>query len=278
MYGHLVYRRHGFTLAEMSIVLVVIGLIAGAIFVANALIRASDLRSVVSDLARFRQAIGDFQTKYGSLPGDMYNAESFWGSDVSCPATPTNTVPKTATCNGNGDGYISAAGSPGSLAPTVGSPGAVTDYELFRAWQHLADAGMIDGAYTGVPGPGGTAEHDPGINCPRSKLGGGYDIQFMGPFVGNPGWFDGDYGTKIGVGAQRIPFGVDNPLFTPAEALSIDTKLDDGLPGTGNIRPFKNAVTPNCTTSDIPATSQYNTSDSGINCSLIFLNVGVNGI
>src|SRR5260370_12356418 len=89
--------QSGFTLLELSMVLVIIGLIIGGITVGANLIRAGQLQSVTKDVERFQQAILDFRDKYQSLPGDMPNAESFWGSDSSCPPH-TPLGPKTATC------------------------------------------------------------------------------------------------------------------------------------------------------------------------------------
>jgi prepilin-type N-terminal cleavage/methylation domain-containing protein len=251
-------KRSGFTLIELSIVLVVIGLIVGGIVVAQEMIRQSQIRQVIGEITKYNQAFIDFHDKYQSFPGDMPNAESIWGTDtvVGCPGS-TTTTPHTTTCNGNGDGQVD-----------IGT-------EMFRAWQQLADAGMIDGTYTGVSGPGGSSQHLPGVNVPPSAVsGGGYEICFMTNLTGDAStlWYDGYYQNSLAVGAPRSPAGVDNPLFTPTEAYSIDAKIDDGLPATGFVRAWKSSINPNCTTSDISSSATlYNMSYSGIACSFKFV-------
>src|SRR4051812_29331815 len=61
----------GFTLVELSIVLVIIGLIVGAILVGRDLIHASELRSQISQIEKFDTAVHAFQLKYGGIPGDL---------------------------------------------------------------------------------------------------------------------------------------------------------------------------------------------------------------
>ena len=99
--------RSGFTLLELSIVLVIIGLLAGGILVGRDLIHAAELRSVVSDVDKFTAAANTFRLKYNCIPGDCTNATDYWGTDPGgCPDTPGNSVPKTATCNGTGNGRL----------------------------------------------------------------------------------------------------------------------------------------------------------------------------
>ena len=59
--------------------------------------------------------------------------------------------------------------------------------------------------------------------------------------------------------------------FSPLEVLGIDTKLDDGQPGTGYIRgvPSTSTVNPGCTTTADPTTSIYNVSNAGIACTFL---------
>lgn len=68
----------GFSLVELSIVLVILGLLTGGILAGQSLIRASELRSVSTELQRYSSAIYSFRDQYMALPGDMLNATSFW--------------------------------------------------------------------------------------------------------------------------------------------------------------------------------------------------------
>src|SRR3954468_8091893 len=84
IYSH----RNGFTLIELSIVLVIIGLVVGGVLVGRDLMRAAELRAVVSDFDRFQTALYTFQSKYNCLAGDCAYTTRFF---------PT-------VLNGNGDG------------------------------------------------------------------------------------------------------------------------------------------------------------------------------
>ncbi len=204
----------GFSLVELSIVLVILGLLTGGILSGQSLIRASELRSVTVDMGRVRSAIYGFRDKYLALPGDMANATKFWGIDPDGCPTHTNRVAKSATCDGNGNGQVE------------------TGSELFRGWQQLADAELIEGSYTGVAGPATVYDHDPGINAPKLKLSnGGISFFYLGTIpsgfaVYN---FPAAYGNVLEFGAC-LTYDCINALFKPEEAWNIDTKMDDGKP------------------------------------------------
>jgi prepilin-type N-terminal cleavage/methylation domain-containing protein len=72
-------NTRGFTLVELSIVLVILGLLAGGVLAGQGLIRAAELRSITTDQQRFLIAIRAFRDQYRSLPGDMPNATLVWG-------------------------------------------------------------------------------------------------------------------------------------------------------------------------------------------------------
>ena len=71
--------RSGFSLVELSIVLVILGLLTGGILAGQNLIRAAELRSVTTQFQNYHAAVMTFRDKYFALPGDMANAEDFWG-------------------------------------------------------------------------------------------------------------------------------------------------------------------------------------------------------
>ncbi len=252
--------QSGVTLIELSIVLVIIGLVVGSVMAGKHLIRQSELQSVTTDINRFTSTANTFVVKYGYLPGDMPNATDYWGSDSNCPNTASNTIPKTATCNGTGNGSIGDDNT--------------TPYEGWRAWQQLANAGFLDGTYTGVAGAGGAYNAIIGVNSPASRLsGGGYGhITMKGCTAGDTNWWAGCYSFhELQLGRVDSVWSTVNPLITPNEALNLDIKIDDGLPASGRVIAWKStsSVTPNCTTTDVVATSRYDTSQSGRKCSLI---------
>lgn len=108
-------NQQGFSLVELSIVLVILGLLVGGVLGGQALIRASELRSVMAGRDTLVSAITIFKNKYNSFPGDLTNATAIWGAAHATPATCITTVGSgTQTCNGNGDGKIADRTTPHS--------------------------------------------------------------------------------------------------------------------------------------------------------------------
>jgi len=197
----------------------------------------------------------------------MNNAESFWGSDTSCPTTSTNTTPKTATCNGDGNGRIGASSTAGVIDTTYA-------YEWFRAWQQLADAGLIEGRFTGVKESATNGDAGIGLNVPTAKLDikAGWTLYyFLNTATTTTLWGD-QYGHILALGGNTTSV-TNAPVLLPEDALSIDSKMDDGLPGLGNVRARRTAVEANCTTNDsAQASATYNSSyKTAAACSLLFL-------
>jgi len=239
----------GFSLVELSIVLVVIGLLVGGILSAQSLIRNAEIRNTVSELSRYQDAYSNFRKKYQSVPGDMSDATSIWGiragstgNDDSCRRAPGIY---TGTCNGNGDNMVDETS--GVDLNTV--------FERYLFWQHLALSGMIEGRFTGATADSSPVTRAVGYNLPKSPLGNNIGLEpvwIYGPQTGHSQLFDGSYSVNV-----LTYYG--NGL-TPEEAWGIDTKIDDGAPASGAVFNLKASSTwsPNCTTSDVVATAQYN--------------------
>lgn len=253
--------RHGFSLVELSIVLVILGLLTGGILAGQSLVRASELRAVSTELNRYNTAVQAFREKYFSLPGDMPNAVQFWGAadggdgvGNDCYLAVSSTQ---ATCNGNGDGYVT------SNATTFGN-------EMFRFWQQLANAGLIEGSYTGAASIVATPSRASliGSNTPRSKFSNmGYTIERWGRLSAQPYTWDGDYGHVLQFGGQESPNDLyEVAVFKPEEMWNIDSKMDDGKPGTGKFRTY---ITTGCANDSNPAnfaTADYLLSNLSTTC------------
>jgi len=220
-------KQQAFSLLELSIVLVIIGLIAGGIVAGSSMIRAAELRSVMTELNQYQTAVNTFRDKYLGLPGDLKNASAFWGypggSSANCPATAGTG---TETCNGDGDGIIDTV--------------AASEYgETFMFWQHLANADLISGTYTGMSAGAGVRADE--SNAPQSKLNGALWSSFYRMNAANGSGatqqaviFDVQYGNTLQIGAAGGGSPL-NPIFTPSEIWTIDKKIDDGKPGQGKL-------------------------------------------
>lgn len=216
--------QSGFSLVELSIVLVILGLLIGGVLTGQNLIQAAELRSASKEYTNWQTAVNLFREKYMAIPGDMINATSFWGTASGACATPgtaTGTAPQT--CNGNGDGNISDYST------------AARMYESVRFWQHLANAGLIEGSYSGVQGPLNEWSMVAGTNVPRSKYRNGtWAVTYrVSTWTGDGTYFNGNYGNYYQLGTSTG--GWPNGGFLPEEIWNLDMKMDDGKPGTGKV-------------------------------------------
>ncbi len=251
-------KRHGFSLVELSIVLVILGLLTGGILSGQSLIHAAELRSITTDLMRYSAAANAFRDKYFALPGDFNNAQAFWNAQgTNCSGTVT-TLTTTGTCNGDGSGTIDNT----AAASTTG--------ERFQFWRHLALAGLIEGNYSGIAGSQGSTAGAPGTNIPASKISGGGWFPFtLNNYAGSAGTsYAGDYGNYLSFSLWSA--GVGNAILKPEDMWNIDTKLDDGKPGTGKVIAFSYST---CTNAASPTDygSTYNLSTSTVGCVPLFL-------
>ena len=232
-------HSRGFTLVEMAIVLTIIGLLVGAVIGGSKLLRQSELQTIVTNHTKYNSAYSAFKQQYGSFPGDIADANSYWGSAV-------NGVNVT---NGNGDGNINNSTEP------------------YQAWLHLSLAKLIEGSFSGA----GTAA-SLGVNVPRGRINGsGWSFDNNTAKVGNAIWYNQDLGNYLSIGASVSGSITQGKLLSPSEAWQIDTKMDDGLPATGQVvalKPSGTSPIPNCTTSSTDASALYNRAVSSVECSL----------
>ena len=113
-------KQTGFTLVEIAIVLVIIGLLLGGVLKGQELIHSARVRNLAATQDEVKTAFFGFWDRYRAYPGD-YNLAS------------TNLPNVAATSNGNGDGQILLNGAM---------------LESIAVWEHLSQAGFIAGPYT----------------------------------------------------------------------------------------------------------------------------------
>lgn len=248
--------KHGFSLVELSIVLVILGLLTGGILTGQSLIRSAELRSVTTEEGRYVVAVQSFRNKYLALPGDITNATSFWNEQAAGAACASTASTTSLTCNGNGDGLINYS---------------TNSNEMFRFWQHLANAGLIAGSYNGVRLE--TNDRSTGAgNAPQGRFGQSYWFIEDGVprEAGNTRYFRAIYGNYFMHGSLSNNNPPALPLISPAELWSVDTKVDDGRPATGSLMAYRHDECTNSGGDPTQINAEYLVSVSDPHCAIIF--------
>lgn len=255
---HASRQEHGFTLLELSIVIVILGLIVGGALAGQSLIQAAETRAIIADVDRFRAATSTFRTRFKDLPGDARAFRNF--ADLK-------KYPYTK--NGNGDKRVqqcyeneafyttrpAACTVYGSSWENVG--GRRYDYlnqytgELLGFWQHLSVAGLINGDYNGLPvfftgtgAPPLEKRAKPGTSYPAFRTNGALGwVAYSGKYERGqlfltPGAASGyALDSHMGITTPNSdPALIINAVLTPTQAWLIDMKGDDGMPKSGGIR------------------------------------------
>jgi prepilin-type N-terminal cleavage/methylation domain-containing protein len=209
-------QEKGFTLVELAIVIVIIGLIVGGILAGQDLIRAATIRATLSDLDRYNAGATTFLNKYGGLPGDLLatNATQFGFT--------TSTLRTGARGLGDGNGLLEGC--------SAGATALGCETGLF--WTDLSVAGLIPQDVSGIAtGVATTVDNETSIAImstylPSQRIRQG-TFQHVYATAGRNRFALGSFETGA-AGAINALGGV-----TPGEARSMDEKLDDALPGSG---------------------------------------------
>jgi prepilin-type N-terminal cleavage/methylation domain-containing protein len=215
-------RQSGFTLIELSIVLVIIGLIVGGVLVGQDLIKAAEVRATVAQIEKYNSAINTFRGKYAYIPGDITGAQ----------ATVFGLEARAGTVGlGDGNGLLQGVDDD----DTVGN-GLYCGQEQRLFWDDLSTTNLVDGNYNAnanLTTALSTAEALQGI-FPGAKLGRGNMIT-----VFSASGYNYYEITGITACADNADPGFAYTLttsLTPQEAFNIDSKMDDSRPATGTVR------------------------------------------
>jgi prepilin-type N-terminal cleavage/methylation domain-containing protein len=155
--------KNGFTLIELSIVLVIIGLIVGGVLVGQNLIRAAEVRGTITQVEKFNTATNTFRGKFNALPGDM---------NAATAATFGFTPRGTSRGEGDGNGILEGvnASSPLGIRESTG--------ETVMFWVDLSSAAagkLIEGGFnTASPATDPSADvtgTNLNLYLPQAKLG-----------------------------------------------------------------------------------------------------------
>ena len=170
-------RQTGFTLIEIAIVLVIIGLLLGGILKGQELINSARVKNLAADFRNVPVFIYGYQDKFRSLPGDDTAAIEHVGTDTLTPG------------EGDGDGLIEGEWDSDTN----------TD-ESFLFWQHVRLAGL-------APGPTSLLAGD---YAPRNAAGGEIGVQGSAPYVGMTGTYFICSGGILGRFAKQLDSQLDD--------------------------------------------------------------------
>ncbi len=195
-------QQKGFTLVEIAIVLVIIGLLLGGILKGQELINSARVRNLADSTSGIQAAYFGFIDRYRRVPGD-------WGQTSAGAG-----IGGTINGGGNDNGRLDGTGANVWMEPNA-------------MWEHLSKAGFINGAYTGA-----NAEPTAGNNSAPLN-------PFNSPIIvaRTPDYLDFTNATPSV--RLHLIVGRGQPVDISRE---LDTKLDDSNPGTGGLRAAHSAI------------------------------------
>lgn len=259
-------RKSAFSLIELSIVLIIIGLLIAGVTGGASLVRSAELRAVVGEARGYAVAVNSFYTQYNDYPGDY---ATVIGNGVA----------------GDGDATIEYYGD-GTNAS-----------ESANAWIVLRTIGAIDTITSTSAPTAATTSPTWGTTAPASKIkssGWAFDYRNndAAPYTNesssqNVVVLTGTIGTGVTADDTTLVntstgVNVATAAIYATDALSIDTKVDDGDPGAGAVRGVNPGYTAG-TLATAAATSSstvcyyyasstftYNTTDTTKSCAISY--------
>ncbi|MBM3589888.1 MAG: prepilin-type N-terminal cleavage/methylation domain-containing protein [Alphaproteobacteria bacterium] len=220
-------KKSAFSLIELSIVLIIIGLLIAGITGGASLIKSSELRSIMGEARGYAVAVNSFFTQYDRYPGD---------SEIA--------VGGSSKCNGDRDNTIEFHNTQTEASSKCA--------EGIEAWNDLKDIGAIDLALTlgddqvkqdNVPAL------TPVTHIPGSKIkGAGWAFDYLSTADSSLHNVVVLTGTTVGNVTNLINHATPanrgaSGIVAPGDALSIDSKIDDGVANSGNVKGWDRVAT-----------------------------------
>ena len=222
MFSKIRKSEGGFTLVELAIVLMIIGLLIGGILRGQELMENARVTSTIQQTKAYDGATTTFRDAYSALPGDLVNPgvrlANCTGIGTAC------------TTAGNGDSILGT-----SLTGKAANYASDNLSENRRYWLHMAVARLI----SGVDASGDTTAAW-GVMFPAAKIGGGFHVVYaniaaVAPAPAVSGHFLVLRNGAGGTATTAVQEGGGTSALSPLRAAQIDRKLDDGLPQTGDV-------------------------------------------
>jgi prepilin-type N-terminal cleavage/methylation domain-containing protein len=210
----------GFTLVELAIVMIIIGLLIAGVLKGQELIGNARVTTTVAQIKSIDAATSTFKDTYAGIPGDL--------------TTPGTRVPNcTGDCDatpGNGDGVLGTAAAPATFA-------AAPTGETVGFFPQLAAAGLITGIVPGTATFGG--------DYPQAKIDatgiipGSITATTAAQMPAAAGYLGAPTGLYLSLTNAVAASAAGTTPLKPSEASRIDIKLDDGVPGSGSVISFE---------------------------------------
>lgn len=207
-------NRKGFTLVELAIVIVIIGLIVGGVLVGQDMIGAAEIRSTIAQIQSYDSAKNTFKDKYGMLPGDGRNLGDFGFT----PGTNAEGI-------SDGDGRLEGCGA----------DEFILGCETALYWMNMSEANLI-----GFAPEFGTGDEDTAFDnsadaeedyLPEISIGSGNFLHAYG--LNGLNYY---LLANISVANDGSSGVTSADAVSPIQAENIDRKMDDGRPNAGSVR------------------------------------------
>ncbi|MDB5490505.1 MAG: prepilin-type N-terminal cleavage/methylation domain protein [Micavibrio sp.] len=228
----------GFTLVELAIVMIIIGLLIGGVLKGQELIGNAQVTATVAQLKAVEAATSTFKDTYAGIPGDLKGENSRL---PSCTALP-------CMAGGNGDQKLNS------------TPDGTPDTEATAFFPQLSVANLMTGI---VPGTNAWGGNFPAAKISANGIIPGSITTIATGLTGAVGTLGASSGLYLAVVSTVAGASATNVGLKPTEASRIDTKLDDGVPGSGSVLGIGGTTCGSAT-----ATGVYDTKTNNATCGL----------
>jgi prepilin-type N-terminal cleavage/methylation domain-containing protein len=202
-------NNSAFTLVELAIVIVIIGLLVGGVLAGQELVRQAKISAQIKQIEQFNSAALTFKAKYNFIPGDL-------------PSSHANKFSLSSIGSHTGDGqlndYLGNIPNLHAYAEPIAFMQNLSQAKLIKAYLRMVanDYSVGKTFLEAEIGSGGIAA----IGLPDGVY------YFIGPTKRN----------DDGANSAAFIQSANTPALTPSDASGIDSKIDDGNPGTGIFR------------------------------------------
>lgn len=218
------HMQGGFTLVELSIVLVIIGLIVGGVLTGQDLINAARVRSTVSQVEQGSTAVNAFRTRFNCVPGDCARA----------------TALGLGNFQGDGDGLVEGLNT--ATTPQTQNTGYTNEPVAF--WGHLSIANLIP---VGILVGGATPPTVPALTATAANYTAptwALNVSVIEAKMGGVGMYpvtsQGTNYMLVGANDGNATYTAATEGLSTSDAFNMDTRIDDGNPDQGTVRAIGN--------------------------------------